>query len=447
MIKRTRRILFFICAILFLLAAPSVILYSQGYRLNWEQKKLVKTGAFYFKVAPKGATIFINGKLAKKTDFFFGSVLIENLTPKKYLVEIKKTDYQQWKKNLEIKETQVTETKNIVLVPEQLKFELLDKEVIDFFASPKKGKMILKKSGWSLKLYDFNTNIKSHLIDEDNISKKQTELLDLIWSADENKILLKTIIDEQINYFVLDLLKSPILSKKIDYLSGAENIKWHPNEPQKIFFQKQETLFEVNMEEAIPMPVLTNIIVYQVIGNDIYWLDENGFVYKAQEKINFMPLEIKQNNTYEIIVFNSQIFLKENKNLYFFNKQSKSFEQVGNDVQILAVSPDFKKLCFGNDFEIWILFLEKETSQPQKEAGTKLFLTRFSEKIGQLFWWNNHYVIVNTGSKIKIIEIDDRDEIQAWNLSEFNNSKIYFNEKDRRIYVLSEERVFLSEKL
>lgn len=443
MTKKTRRVLFFICAFLFLLAAPSVILYSQGYRLDWEQKKLVKTGAFYFKVAPKGATIFLNGKSKKKTDFFFGSAFIENLTPKKYLVEIKKPDYQDWKKNLEIKETQVIEAKNIVLVPNDLKFELLDKEIIDFFSSLTNSKMILKTDS-GLKLYDLDRQIKSHLIDKQDISKKQVEILDSIWSPDENKILIKI---EPASYFLLDISKIPILPKNLDFLAEAEKITWHPNDNQKMFFQKQDKFFEVNMEEGIPMPILEDIIAYKTVGNDIYWLSNDGFVYKNEEKINFLSLEIKENQNYEIYVFGSQIFLKENENLYLFKQDSKSFEPIANNVHFLTISSDFKKLCFANDFEIWLLFLEKETGQPQKEAGTKLFLTRFSQKIGKIFWWTNHYLIVNNDSKIKIIEIDDRDEIQIWNLAEFDNSKIYFNQRDKKLYVLNNNNLFVSEKL
>ena len=70
MTKRTRTILFSICAILFLLIAPSVVLYSQGYRIDFESKRIVQIGGFYFKVWPKNAQVLIDGKLEKKTDVF-----------------------------------------------------------------------------------------------------------------------------------------------------------------------------------------------------------------------------------------------------------------------------------------------------------------------------------------------------------------------------------------
>jgi len=83
MTKKTRTILFLICLFLFLLIAPSAIFYSQGYRFDFDSKKITQTGGLFLKVFPKSAEIYLDGKLKKKTDFFFGSILIENLLPKK----------------------------------------------------------------------------------------------------------------------------------------------------------------------------------------------------------------------------------------------------------------------------------------------------------------------------------------------------------------------------
>src|SRR4030042_3129729 len=107
MTKKTRTILFLALLFIFILLAPSIIFYSWGYRFNFETKKIVKTGAFYFKVLPKSAQIYLTPfdskglpasetKLLKRTDFFFGAILIENLLPKRYEIEIKKDGFYPW---------------------------------------------------------------------------------------------------------------------------------------------------------------------------------------------------------------------------------------------------------------------------------------------------------------------------------------------------------------
>ncbi|MDP3990688.1 MAG: PEGA domain-containing protein [Candidatus Nealsonbacteria bacterium] len=123
--KKTRTALFITLILLFAVVTPSVILYSQGYRFDFETKQVVQTGGFYFRALPKSANVYLNGKFKAKTSIFTGSTLIENILPKTYSVEIKKTGYHTWQKNLEVKEKQVADAKNVVLFPENPDFKKL----------------------------------------------------------------------------------------------------------------------------------------------------------------------------------------------------------------------------------------------------------------------------------------------------------------------------------
>ena len=76
-----------------------------------------------------------------------------------------------------------------------------------------------------------------------------------------------------------------------------------------------------------------------------------------------------------------------------------------------------------------------------------MFLTRFSEKIGSIFWLNDHYLIFNIGNKIKISEIDSRDGLNIIDLAEFENPKIIWDREAKKLYVLSEEKMHVLENL
>jgi hypothetical protein len=89
--------------------------------------------------------------------------------------------------------------------------------------------------------------------------------------------------------------------------------------------------------------------------------------------------------------------------------------------------------------------LEKQYDQPEKEANEQLFLTRFSEKIDSLFWYTNYYLIFNLGDKIKIIEIDERDKINIYDLAEFKDPEIFWANK--KLYILSEQNLYASDEL
>jgi len=502
MTKKTRTVLFSICVFLFLVSASAVVFYSQGYRFDFEKKKVTQTGAFYFKVLPRSAQIYLNGQLKKETDFIFGSVLIENLLPKTYNIQIKKEGYISWEKTLEIKEKQVTEAKNIALIPESLSFTLLSKEVKDFFFSPDEKKIILeeiRENGWQINLYDLKNNVKSYLVDEHSfistsryarvigekdIAKSEevkVDFLSLKFSPDSKRILLKVDLKGEGKYFILDLEKTPPDLISLSFLgTDIQDIFFNPQAPKKIFFTKpaeekteenkiaKTDLFEADWEtKEISQTILSNLIAYEASGGNIFLISDEGFLFrtdfsgKRQEQLSFLPFPIKEKVDYQLLVNFPKILLKEDNNLYFFDQTLESFKKLSAPANNFSFSPDFKKIVYFNNYEIWILFLEEKFDQPPKKVGEEIFLTRFSEKIGEVFWLTSHYLVFNTGNKIKIAEIDDRDKINIVDLSthqisdseelveaEFKDPKIFWNQNNKKLYILSEKNLYtLRERL
>jgi len=452
MTYRTRTILFLSLLILFLIAATLTVFYSMGWRFDWKTRKITQPGIFYFKIWPKSVQIYLDGELREKTDFFFGSILIENLLSKEYEVEIKKEGFHAWKKTLEIKKGEVTETKNIVLIPENSNFTITTNKINDFFFSPNGKKIVLKNPGWSLKLFEIDKNVKSHLINEDDISKNEVQLFDLKFSPDSSKVLLELGVKEKINYYLLEIDESPAVLSSLDFLNSSEEVYFFPRDSQKLFVFKENELSEANLStKEVSSPILKDIITFTISYNDVYYLDTSGFVFKnklsfgQEEKLNVIPFPIEEETEYEITVLNSYIFLQENNILYVFDENNKSFEKFFESIKDFKSSPDLQKMVYFNDYEIWVLFLEKKYDQPQKEAGEKLFITRFSEKIDNLFWYTSHYLIFNVGDKIKVVEIDDRDKINIVDLAEFKKPKIFWSNK--KLYILSEENLYVSEEL
>ncbi len=541
MTKKVRTILFLFLAILFLIVAPVTILYYLGWHFDWETKKIIQPGVFYFKIWPKNSQIYLNEEFEKKTDFFFGSALIENLSPKKYSIEIRKQGFHSWKKTLEIKEREVTEAKNIILISENPNFTIISKGIESFYFSPDNKKIILKEEtntnpenpqnpesssllanrslgeGWALKLFDLEKNVKSLLIEEKDISLparsslgeggEQVQLIDLKFSPDSKRILLEVGIistpdveelapanssfsEKNLGgpeapretsgvkiYYLLEIDKVPVVLTPLDFLGpDVQEVYFNPKNPQKLLILKTGKLSEADLtllnptksersnltgliDKKISSPHFENIITCSVLKNNIHCLDNSGFVFRTdfsfspKEKLNTTPLPPKKETEYKIFGINSHIFLKESNILYSLNKAQKTFEKLFEPVKNLRFSPDSKKLVYFNNYEIWILFLEQIYNQPQREAGEKVFLTRFSEKINEIFWYTNHYLVFDVGDKIKIIEIDNRDKINIVDFAEFPSSKkgkppkIFWNQTNKKLYILSEETLYSSKKL
>ncbi|GAI29835.1 unnamed protein product, partial [marine sediment metagenome] len=267
--------------------------------------KITQTGGLFLKIVPKQVEVFIDGKLKKKTDFFFGSVLIENLLPKKYKIQIKKEGYYPWEKNLEIKEKEVTETKNIVLIPENPNFSILTKAVKDFWVSPDERKIILSedyKQGWALKLYNLEKDVKSHLIEEKDIYSKGADLLDLEFSSDSKEIFLEVGMEKQIKHFILEIDKIP----------------------------------PVLAESEEPLPPFENTLTYKAVGQDIYYLNNLGHLFKVderslistnrsalvnEEKLTEKLFPVRLETEYALEIFQDFVFLREGQTLYQFKSR------------------------------------------------------------------------------------------------------------------------------
>lgn len=465
MTHRTRNILFIILSILFLITAPIVVFYSLGWRFDWETKKIVQTGVFYFRVWPKSAQLYLDGEFKDKTDFFFNSTSVSDLLPGEYKIEIKKEGYHDWQKTLVIEKRKVTEAKNIVLMPKELIFNIIAEEIEDFSFFPNQEKIIFKQEDnkvWSLKLFDLRKNLRSHLIEETDISKYPVEIIDLEFSHDSKIILLKLGLKENIQYYILETEKSPPKLSRLDFLDSIEEVRFHPRNSERLFISQTikdkktneqiKILNEVDIVDQEILPtILEDIITYSITDNDIYHLDSSGSIFKTdfigerKEKLNILPFSIKQEAKYEIIILSSQIFIQENNTLYIFDQTQKSFEKFFELIKDQKLSPDSKKIAYFNNYEVSILFLEKQYDQPEKEAQEQLFLTRFSEKIDNLFWYTDYYLVFNLGDKIKVIEIDERDKINIYDLTEFKNPEIFWANK--KLYILSEQNLYVSEEL
>ncbi len=451
--KKTKTRLIVFCVSAFLIVSPIALLYSQGYRIDFDNKRIVKTGGLYFKTFPKSAQILINGQEEEKTDFFFGVSLVENLFPNNYQVEIRKENYKPWTKNMEVKKGLVTEAKNIFLVPDSPEFEVLDQNIKGFWFSPDEKKFVteeIQENSWSLKLYNTDSNTKSHLIEKKDISIN-ANLLDLTWSPNSKNILLKTEFRNKANYLVLNLENIPAKIQEINFLSSYDEIFLHPIDSNAILFTKTEknglSLYEINLNTRRPNKLLSEVVSFTTDKNNIYWLDKQGYLNETnfnKETRSLVLAPIESNPNYQIKSIGSRIFLSENKKLFVLDKGLRTINQVASNVSNISLSPDQTKLCYWNGFEAWVLFLEQDSDQPYREKNSKVFLTRFSEKVNSFYWWNNHYLIFKTGNNIKIVETDNRDKNQIWDIEEFKAPEIYLSQNNKGLYILDENLLFFS---
>ncbi len=207
---------------------------------------------------------------------------------------------------------------------------------------------------------------------------------------------------------------------------------------ERILTLQENTLYEEG--DVIAEGVLSALVA----GEDIFYLNKEGFLIKSGEKLNKFPLDIKE-ALYKIYLIDSTPYIKEDNKLYYLKEEK--FNLFLEPVEDVIISEDREKALFLSRHEIKILFLKEQYDQPQREKGEVLFLSRFSEKIGDIFWWTNHYLIFNIEEDVMVMETDNRDKINIFRLVKFKNPSIFWSRLNRKLFILSERTLYVSESL
>ena len=111
--------------LVFLIVIPVILLYSFGYRLSGDFR-LVKTGGLYFANSEADASVYLNGKLKKRSGMFERNLLVQNIKPGNYHVKMTKEGYRTWQKWIKVEEQKV-EASFPLLIPDDLNAEEIKK--------------------------------------------------------------------------------------------------------------------------------------------------------------------------------------------------------------------------------------------------------------------------------------------------------------------------------
>src|SRR3989344_650630 len=455
MTKRNRLIVLAICTVLFFIITPYIILYSLGYRVDFKKLRIVATGGIYVKAFPQGVNVIIDSKTNDKTSILSYSVFKQNLLSGVHTVLIKKDGYYDYQKNLTIKENEVEKLEHVILIKKDIPFTLLDSNTDYFYPSPNGNYVLLatitantagsKKIDFNI-LHVTNGQTQSFLLDNLLLSD---QISTAIWSEDSSNVLAK--IGE--HYFLLEpLLPTPKITP-LPFLTSSEQATFNPQDADQIFYIKNKNLFAGRST----VPIIKNIIAYQVTQNSIRSLGYDGFLRtanldgKTTGTVNTRALVIKNKSSYTILSYKNTIWLQEDTLLWTLNQTSGVFEDFYNPVKKVKVSPDGQKILLHNDREI--LFSYVNSNVPEK-----IFLNRLSEKVSDAFWLGDHYVVFTFGNNIIISEIDNRGNINTVQLPnianlpdgktvDINNPLIYFNQQDKKLYILTGNNLLSSDQL
>lgn len=499
--RKTRRIIFWLLVFLFAAATPAIIGYSIGYRFDWETKKIVVTGSLFIKAKPSQARIFLNEKLKKETSMIWNSALISNLKPKNYDIRVEKDGFWPWRKNLSIKPELVTEARNILLFPKEPAMEkLLDDKIIRLWPSPDSSKIIyFAENGGApssvspdLKIYDLKTTAEI-AVDKTDVcplafaKTPENKLISAadggcraIWSQKGDKVLMRqTKEPERWRLIEIDwqngtAMNYPIFqkpykteNKKFETLPVNEAM-FDPKNSDIIFYSLSGRIYSLDIESGLVSRFSSEeTAAFAIFDDSIFYLSEKSpensipkhpeiYLFRSSKdgkqktELGSMPVDLKTENRFASakisISQNGEITILAGQTLYRLDQKTGKFAEIAKNTAGTSFSPDGKKMLYFGENEINAYYFEKILIQPYKKAGDADELARLSEKIESALWHaESGYVIFWAGGKIKIAELDDRDEINIIDFLNAENPLIFYDENAAELYFLDKQTLFKTE--
>ncbi len=461
---------------MFSITAPIIVLYARGYRFSLKQGVFVYSGTIIFKSNPATVNMELNNQLieSKRLNRINNSFNISGLIPDDYDIRISADGFQTWSKKADIHSGLASEFWNVILARNS--YEKTDNQAFGagkFFISP--------KNNFIAYVTDSETGISVNLLNIRNETTEKTfnfagsKFIDdfkkenIEWSPEESFLSLPVksnseTAENAADYFIVDLDSDSYFNLN-SFLKrdGIANVRWDPKEKGSLFFLSQNNLYRVNITDQNSISeIASDVTSYDLSESGVYYSQlPNNLVYKRSLDGQSDPVQITNeffnddNQSIEkIIIYDDSrmALMSENKRLYIFNKgeQGTYFKKLGDHVEGVQFSNDGKKLLFWCPDRISVYFTRNWNVQPIRSEDETQMITRYSEPISNIQWFNDYeHIIFSTGRWVKIIELDPRDHRNSMDLTStilanphviynYSLEKLYFNDiKDQSTSIYS----------
>ncbi len=366
---RTRRTIFYLLVCIFFVASTLLIFYSNGWRFDFETKRIDKLGGLYFEATPGDLTLKVEKtSYQMKSGFLKNTLLIDKLFPKTYAVEISRMGYQSWYKRFIVHPSLVKAVYPIVLVPTQPTLQLFAQKVIDIWPGSKYT--IFKDQQKQL-------HLNNQIISGDHV---------LDWSPNGTSALLANKTNQTLSLLDINFLNATTTTPiALSGLRADEKIStaiFDPTDSTYLLIATNRNLYHFNLEQSL-LTRMDQGVIQKLTRNDqaVFWFNQ---------KWQSFPNEFHNRDVIMQILEQSDF----------------AHAQV-----MFQVSPDQKKIALlnlDNPTRIHILFLEEDAIFQKKTGELYTFTLPFSTETPQYTWHSNSsYLFLQTHNQLQLTEIDN----------------------------------------
>lgn len=373
-----RRIYYSIVIVLFLITASLLVLYSTGYRYDWQNHKIFKTGALSISTLPKNSNVYLDQMLiATKTP-----TMIKNLKPKKYELLVAKDEYWPWTKSITIMPARATFFGNITLIKKDSPFLIEQGDLANFVQSPNQEYIVYFSSASVvnvLKVKD-GTKMSYPILGQSFPAQPMVQ-----WSADNNQVLLSSGNDQTPKAFFLNINSGETQKIENSLIPDCQTLSISNQDSGIIFCLASHSVYRLNPKDQ-SRKIVINRSVQSIVdrGENLFFIENtanHSILYSAplenpedQQELVSLP----KSNQYLLDIKNPNILLildKINNKLYLVVKEviiGQELIEFPFGVSDFAWSDDFSELLLWNEFEIWLYNAKEKNNRLITRVSTPI---------------------------------------------------------------------------
>ncbi len=343
--KPLRRFIFFFFIGLFLLISPAIIMYTSGYRYDFQNGLLRVTGSINVDVVPGTAEVYLNNVKLKSGI----PVRLNNLASGKYVVTIKNTGFFDWQKNIEVKNKETVYIKDVVLLKKNEPI-LMHDGIIPEVVISNDGQFLVYSVRQNSRKEIWQKNLKSNelLMIEDGFFATETLKISFMRNGPYYAVS-----SEKSPYKKIILVNAQKLEKKFDLVTYSKlpivKYQWKEATYPEIYYATERQIMTFFPESLNQIFITKNIFADWYMENGQLWiLDDNTSTKKAVL-------------TRDTLGFN---------NLFFTD-----FETAASSWEILIAKKDFVLLKKRNQPEMLLLANGKKYTI----TGEKFIVSKYND--------------------------------------------------------------------
>lgn len=422
MTLRARRIVYSLFIAAFIITAPLIIIYTQGYRYNLKHQRLDPTGTLVLSSIPKGATITLNSQAVK----FLTPKTLQAVLPGTYTIRLNKDGYKTWEKRMEVKAGEAVFVSDIRLWRETMP-ERLSQSIYQIF-SPNLDTTAILLTAWS-------TN-KEQLLLFDKLSGKPLSVIaerpmrnpssQIIWSAQSSRALV-TGPDETA---IVELNQNPLWQSLSGFVPKTiGNFRWDPEYDDLLYGSDGTSVYRLDLSSKKITPPLSSANSKQILTD--YWIENNTLYELIQRPDDYSilrstPLLATNPGREMILPTNSPYKLLDQRNdliaLIDSAKTMSLWRLSGESLLSIFSEHNVKQavflkttgdLLYSSPFELW-------TYNPK--TGAQTLLTRIATEVEHAAWFpDGSHIIFASNHAVFFLERDERDVRNQWIMMPFQD--------------------------